>query len=466
MKIMILAGGGGVRLFPVSRSNYPKQFLNLGSNLSLLAKTVNRYLQLVEPKDILVVTGGKYIPSVREELKKVNALDAHIIAEPCPKNTAPAITLAAKYCMDRLSSNGNEEIFVAPSDHIIEPDNEFIEVVKLCSEYSRDGKLVTIGITPTKPETGYGYIKVAGSYKKGFNVEKFVEKPDLEKAQSYLNEGCYYWNSGMYAFTLDTYINELKDHSSQLFEYITKENYPQFVEGFKNLNSISIDYAIAEKSNRIISVPLDIYWNDVGSWDSLYDNFQKDQDGNVQIGDCKAISCSNSMIISNARLVAAIGLNDIFVVETGDVIMVAKKGETQRIKEIYDTIKNRNEAHDPTTTNRPWGNYTILLQGDGYKVKKICVMPGEALSLQSHKYRSEHWIVIKGQATIIVGGDDERTVRRNESIYVPKDTKHRLMNKGTEALEIIEVQNGSYVEEDDIVRYDDVYERLKYIKEA
>lgn len=466
MKIMILAGGGGTRLFPVSRTNYPKQFLNVESSISLLAKTVNRYLQLVEPRDILVVTGNRYIQSVREELRKVNALDAHIISEPCPKNTAPAITLAVRFCMDHLSSKGDEEIFVAPSDHIIKPDSEFIEKVKLCAEYSRDRKLVTIGIMPTKPETGYGYIKVADSYKKGFNVEKFVEKPDYEKAISYLQEGCYYWNSGMYAFTIDTYIDELKAHSSELYEYMTTKNYAQFVKDFQKLNSISIDYAVAEKSERIVSVPLDIYWNDVGSWDSLYDYFQKDKDNNVKIGDCKALSCKDSMIISNGRLVAAVGLEDIIVVETSDVIMVAKKGESQRIKEIYDTIKDRNEAHDPATTQRPWGSYTILSQGDGYKVKKIRVLTGESLSLQSHKYRSEHWIVINGQATIVIGGDDERTVRKNESIYVPKETKHRLMNKGTEVLELIEVQNGSYVGEDDIVRYDDVYERYRYMKEA
>lgn len=466
MKIMILAGGGGTRLFPVSRSNFPKQFLNVGSSMSLLAKTVKRYLQLVEPKDILIVTGSKYILSVREELRKVNALDAHIIAEPCPKNTAPAITLAAKYCMEYLSSKGDEEIFVAPSDHIIKPDNEFAEKVKLCAEYTRDGKLVTIGVAPTKPETGYGYIKVAESYKKGFNVERFVEKPDLEKAEGYLKEGCYYWNSGMYAFTLDTYIDELKAHSPELYDYITTKSYSQFVEDFQNINGISIDYAVAEKSQRIVTVPLDIYWNDVGSWDSLYDHLQKDQDGNVQIGDCKTVSCKNSMLMSNERLVAAVGLEDIIVVETDDVIMVAKKGESQRIKEIYDTIKDRSEAHDHTTTQRPWGSYTILSQGEGYKVKKIRVLPGESLSLQSHKHRSEHWIVISGEATVIIGGDDERTVRKNESIYVPKDTKHRLMNKGTEVLKIIEVQNGPYVEEDDITRYDDIYEAYRNVKEA
>lgn len=416
-------------------------------------------MRVVNPDDILIVTNKKYIFHVQEELKKINAQNAHIIAEPCPKNTAPAITLAVRYCIDHLASKEDEEIFIAPSDHIISPEDKFAEKVRECFEYSHDKKLITIGITPTKPETGYGYIKTSDTYKQGFVVDRFVEKPDLETAKRYLEESGYFWNSGMYAFTLNTFIEELKLYHSELYQYVTEKNYDQFVDEFDKLESISIDYAIAEKSSRIVTLPLDIYWNDVGSWDSLYDYLEKDRNGNVEIGDCKVIDCKNSMLMSTERLVAAVGLEDVIVIETDDVIMAAKKGDSQRVKEIFDSIKNRNEAHEHTTVYRPWGTYTILSKGEGYKVKKIQVMPGRNLSLQTHKHRSEHWIVINGKATIIIGGDDERVIRKNESIYVPKETKHRLMNKEDEVLEIIEVQNGEYLGEDDITRYDDVYGR-------
>ncbi|MDP4181558.1 MAG: mannose-1-phosphate guanylyltransferase/mannose-6-phosphate isomerase [Bacillota bacterium] len=459
MKIIILAGGGGTRLYPLSRSNYPKQFLNIDSDMSLLGNTINRYMRIVQPKDILIVSNKKYIYHVQEELNKCGAKDAQIISEPCARNTAPAIALAVRYCIDKLSVDEKEQFFVAPADHIITPEDSFARKVLQCFEYTLDNKIVTLGVKPDKPETGYGYIKAAQKYKEGFIVDKFVEKPDLDTAKQYLKDGNYYWNGGMYSFNLITFFDELKLHHPQLYDYLSTKKYERFVDDFDKLKSISIDYAIAEKSSNIVTVPLDVYWNDVGSWDSLYDYMDKDSQGNVQLGDCKTIDCRNSLLMSNNRLVAAVGLENTIVIETDDVIMVAKKGESQRVKEVYESLKNRTEAHEHTTNHRPWGYYTILSESDKYKVKQITVNPGQSLSLQLHNHRSEHWVVTSGQATVIIGCDDERTIHKNESIYVPKGTRHRLMNKSVEVLEIIEVQNGDYVGEDDIVRFDDVYGR-------
>jgi len=268
MKIIILAGGGGTRLYPLSRSNYPKQFLSIDSDVSLLAKTINRYRLIADPKDILIVSNQKYLYYIKEELAKCNAQDCHIISEPCSRNTAPAIALAVKYCMDKFSSTGKEQFFVAPADHLIEPEDEFAHKVLECIEYTRDGKIVTIGVKPTKPETGYGYIKASEKYKNGFTVESFVEKPDLNRAIEYIENGEYFWNAGMYSFTLSTFFEELKKYHVQLYDFLSTKSYELFIKDFDKLKSISIDYAVAEKSSKIVMLPLDIYWNDVGSWDS------------------------------------------------------------------------------------------------------------------------------------------------------------------------------------------------------
>jgi mannose-1-phosphate guanylyltransferase/mannose-6-phosphate isomerase len=457
MKIIILAGGGGTRLFPMSRTNFPKQFLSIEEDKSLLGMTIERFLKICEPKDIVIVTGKKYYYQVEEELNKIGCTETNIVAEPCPRNTAPAIALAVKYCIDVLNTDDNEVFFVAPSDHIINPIEKFCEKVIDSLEAARAGKLVTLGINATKPETGYGYIKATTAEGKTFKVDRFVEKPDYNTAVEYLKQGGYYWNAGMFGFSQRTFLDELKSHAQQLFSYMTTKSYDDFMNEFVNVSSISIDYAIAEKSERIAMIPMDIYWNDVGSWDSIYDYYPKDDEGNVLKGDTKIFECKNSMIVSNNRLIVGIGLEDILVVDTDDVIMVSKRGESQKVKEIYNEIKDRNEAHDHTTCSRPWGTYQILSEDAGYKVKKICVFPGRKISLQTHQKRSEHWIVINGEATVVIGGDDARVVRKNESIYVPKQTMHRLMNFGQEILEIIEVQNGTYLGEDDIQRYDDMY---------
>ena len=457
MKIIVLAGGEGTRLFPLSRKNYPKQFLNISSNLSLLANTIERYRKIANLNDIVIVTNEKYSFHVREELKKINAESVHVIEEPCPKNTSPAVAIGVKYIMDCMITREDEEIFVAPVDHVIRPVDKFLDIMRVCFDYANEKKLVTIGITPTKPETGYGYIKVSGNYLNGYHVQRFIEKPRLEAAETFLREGSYFWNSGMYAFTLDTYLDELKMYSPDLYSFIKSNRYSEAIEKFSTLKSISFDYDIAEKSFNLITVPMNIYWNDVGTWDSLYEHLEKDNEGNITLGDCISIDCKNSMLLSNERLVAAVGLEDIIVVETDDVIMVAKKGESQRVKEVFDSLTERELTSDHSTVARPWGSYSVISQGDGYKVKKIRVSPGHMLTMQSHKNRSEHWVVINGEATVIIGDKQkEKNIKKNESIFVPINTKHKLMNKTKEMLEIIEVQNGEYLEEDDVERYDQV----------
>lgn len=268
------------------------------------------------------------------------------------------------------------------------------------------GKVVTLGVMPTKPETGYGYIKANKCWTYGYEVERFVEKPDQKTAEKYLQEGCYYWNSGMFCFTIKTFFEELKLYENAMYNMIYDNSYEQVLKIFEDIKSISIDYAIAERSNRVITIPVDFYWNDVGSWDSIYEYMPKDENDNVISGDCTAIDCTNSLLMSKERLVTGIGLSDIMVIETDDAIMVAKRGESQKVKQLVEKLDGRTEAVEHLTSMRPWGCYKILSQGKGYKVKKITVNPGKKLSLQLHHFRSEHWIVINGEATVIIGGDD------------------------------------------------------------
>jgi mannose-1-phosphate guanylyltransferase/mannose-6-phosphate isomerase len=324
---------------------------------------------------------------------------------------------------------------------------------------AREGNIVTFGIQPTKAETGYGYIEAGEQRTTGLRIKSFKEKPDLKTAQTYLEKGNYYWNSGLFAFTLDTFFAELQKHSPEIYTK-SSAGFREMSQNFAGMPNISIDYALAEKSDRIVVIPMDLTWNDVGSWDALYEVLPKDETGNVKQGDCIIIDCQDSLIIGRDRLIAGIGLEETIVVETDDVIVVAKKGETQKVKDLVDRLKmlKRKEAEEHTTTYRPWGSYTVLGDGPGYKMKRISVAPGQRLSLQMHYHRSEHWIVTKGTAKVTIG-QEEKMVHENESVFVPKSTKHRLENPGRVALEIIEVQNGTYLEEDDIVRFEDIYGR-------
>ena len=460
MKIIILAGGGGSRLFPLSRTCYPKQFLKVGDEQSLLVQTVKRFLSLVKPEDIVIITNQAYLHHVQAELTFCKAQAAHIVLEPAGRNTAPAIALAARYCIDELKVSEDEVLFITPSDHIIQGSKQFSEALEKARQLAAAGKLVTFGIKPDKPETGYGYIQAGSACQGAYVVQAFQEKPDLETAQKYLAAGNYYWNSGMFAFTVSCIMQELASHQGDIYE-LASAGYAELLGNFASMPNISIDYAVVEKSNNVVTVPLTSYWNDIGSWDAIYEVLDKDEQGNAVRGDCVPIDCSNTLMLGRSRLIAGIGLEDLLVVETDDVILVAKKGESQKVKALVEKLKQqgRKEADENTTMYRPWGSYTVLGEGPGYKMKKITVTPGQRLSLQLHYHRSEHWIVTAGAARVTIG-ETEKMVHENESVFVPQSTKHRLENPGKIPLEIIEVQNGSYLEEDDIVRFDDIYGRV------
>ncbi|WP_094605897.1 Alginate biosynthesis protein AlgA [Sporomusa silvacetica DSM 10669] len=459
MKVIILAGGGGSRLFPLSRTLFPKQFLKLNGEESLLAQTIARFLSVVNPADMVVVTNQEYVHLVRTELIAAKAQDAHILLEPVARNTAPAVAFAARYCLEQLGCRADEILYVTPSDHIVHPVDKFAANVRQVIELAKQGKVVTLGIQPDHPETGYGYIQAGQPFGEGFAVQSFCEKPDQKTAEVYLAAGNYYWNSGMFAFTIQCLMGELAAYQPAVYA-LAESSLAEMTANFTEMPNISLDYAIAEKSAELVMLPITAQWNDIGSWDAIYDVLDKDADGNAVKGDCMPIECSNTLILGHSRLIAGIGLEDILIVETDDVIVVAKKGESQKVKDLVCELKakGRVEADEHTTVYRPWGFYTVLGTGPGYKMKKIVVNPGEILSLQMHYHRSEHWIVIGGTAKVTIG-DTEQMVHENESIFVPQTTKHRLENPGRLPLQIIEVQNGSYLGEDDIVRFNDRYGR-------
>lgn len=460
MKVVILAGGGGSRLFPLSRTCYPKQFLKINGDKSLLAQTIDRYLHLVQPEDIVIVTNDKYIYHVKAELQELQVEDIHVITEPVGRNTAPAISLAVTYCKNKLSCNDDELIFVGPSDHIIRPVKEFIQLIVSAESAAVNGNIVTLGITPTRPETGYGYIEAStDSVENAYKVIKFTEKPNLETAESYVKKGNYYWNSGMFMFSIGTIENELNQHAPDIMK-VVECGYDNMIKEFSSLPDISIDYAVAEKSDHIVVVPMrDIYWNDIGSFDAISDMLQ-DEEGNVIKGDIISHDCKNTMILGSNRLITGIDLQNLTIVDTPDVLLVAQKGKSQRVKDIVNELKKKKriEVAENVTMYRPWGSYTILSEGEGYKVKKICVNSGQSLSLQMHYHRSEHWTVISGTGQLTL---DDKTIifRENESTFIPIGTRHRLGNPGKIPLYIIEVQIGKYLEEDDIVRFEDKYGR-------
>lgn len=453
MKIIILAGGGGTRLFPLSRDCYPKQFLHVIGDKSLLAQTIERFLGLVEAKDIIIVTNERYIFHVQAELKSVNAQEAHIITEPMGKNTAPAIALAQSYCQDVLQCGEEEILFVSPSDHLIKPIDEFQDLIRKAQDIAKDN-IVTLGIKPTKPEIGYGYIEVEKNNNLAKKVISFKEKPDLATAKEYISSGNYYWNGGMFMFSIATMQDELTRYMPAIIE-ITQNGYRYTVDNFVNMPDISIDYAVAEKSKKMMMIPMEnVYWNDIGSFDAIAEVLS-DKDKNVFKGDILVENCTDTMIIGDNRLIAGIDLENLMIIDTPDALLVAKKGESQKVKNIVNKLKQnkRKEAKENVTMYRSWGKYTLLTESEGYRVRKIEMNPGASLTMQMHYHRSEHWTVISGTGKIIIN-DRESIFTENQSTYIPMGVKHKLSNPGKIPLIIIEVQSGKYVNEDDIVVFE------------
>jgi mannose-1-phosphate guanylyltransferase/mannose-6-phosphate isomerase len=463
---VILSGGVGSRLWPLSREYYPKQLLALVGNNTLLQDTVLRLSGLPEQSAPLMVCNEAHRFLVAEQLRRIEVSPANIILEPVGRNTAPAAAVAALAAV-----NPDALLLVLPADHMIADTAAFREAVMAGIPLAQANYLVTFGIVPNRPETGYGYINATDAIEDtvALSVERFVEKPDLETAQQYIDSGNYYWNSGMFLFKASQYLKELETFNPDIVGTcrIAMENALEDKDflrldpaSFKACPSDSIDYAVMEKTNAAVVIPLDAGWNDIGSWSSLWAVSDQDDEGNVVIGDVLTHNVHKSYLRAEHRLLTAIGVEELAIVETADAVLVAHKDQVQDVKEIVSRLKamKRNEADLHRKVYRPWGYYESLDAESRYQVKHITVNPGASLSLQLHYHRSEHWVVVKGTARI-TRNDETFVLTENQSTYISVGVKHRLENQGRLPLEIIEVQSGSYLGEDDIVRYEDVYGR-------
>jgi mannose-1-phosphate guanylyltransferase len=464
---IIMAGGSGTRLWPFSRQLFPKQFLTLNGGYSMLQNTAVR-LAGIEHQAPMVICNEEHRFAVAEQFRANNIANSGIILEPVGRNTAPAIALAA---FKAIKGGDDPLLLVLAADHVIKNAAAFCQAVTRAVEHANNGKLVTFGIVPTAPETGYGYIKSGCPIDEmGFSVAKFVEKPNLANAQHYMQSGEYYWNSGMFLFKASTYLAELKTHCPEIYNACEKaiahtQTDADFVRidkvAFETCPDDSIDYAVMEKTSLAVVVPMDCGWSDVGSWSALWDIEDKDDNNNALKGDVIAFNTSNSYVNAQEKLVAVIGVDDLVVVETKDAILVSKKSAVQHVKKVVEHLKanERPEFKLHREVHRPWGKYDSVDSSDRFQVKRITVKPGAKLSVQMHHHRAEHWIVVAGTAKV-TNGDKDILLTENQSTYIPIGVIHALENPGKVDLELIEVQSGSYLGEDDIVRFEDKYGRV------
>lgn len=455
MKVIILAGGAGVRLWPLSRTYYPKQFLKLkNKDKSLFQISFCRALKLTKLDQIYVVTNMDYKFLVLGQIEELGCSinEEQVLIEPTARNTLPAIYFGVK----EIRRKGDEVALVLPSDHLIENEEEFIRTIRQ-GQVLAEKYIITFGICPDKPHSGYGYIKPGKALDFGSEVLEFKEKPDLTTAKEYIEAG-YLWNSGMFMFKTDLFEEEVRRYEAAVCKAFTCDS---ITETYALTPSISIDYGLIEKSDRVAVIPLSIKWSDLGSFDSFYEEFPPDERGNIKFDGSILIEASNNLLYANQdKAVALIGVNDLIVIDERDALLICKKDQSQKVREVVEELKIKKDSKIDfhMTSYRPWGSYTILEEGMFYKIKRISVLPGRKLSKQLHHHRSEHWIVVKGMAKVTIE-DREYFVGSGESTFVKSGCKHRLENPGKVVLEVIEVQLGEYLEEDDIIRFSDVYGR-------
>lgn len=465
---VILSGGTGSRLWPLSREAYPKQFLPLAGEKTLFQNTVTRVRDIAGIAAPLVVCNDEHRFMVAEQLRTLDVNPAAVILEPMGRNTAPAVAVAA---LQAMAAGEDPILLILPADHVITDGEGFQRAVERATPHAEDGRLITFGIVPRAPETGYGYIKAGEPLGGGqlYVVERFVEKPEAATARAYIDSGRYYWNSGMFMFRASRLLEELECFAPRMLATCRKalaeaKGDLDFLRldraAFEVCPSDSLDYAVMEKTTSAVVLALDVNWNDVGSWSALWEVGARDSNGNVLKGDVLVEDTRNTYVYAGERLVATVGLDDIVVVETADAVLVARKDRVQEVKAIVNRLKanGREEARLHRKVYRPWGSYECIAMEERFQAKRIIVKPGATLSLQMHHHRAEHWVVVKGTARITCG-DEVSMLTENQSTYIPLGTRHRLENPGKIPLELIEVQSGSYLGEDDIVRFEDKYGR-------
>jgi len=464
---VILCGGSGTRLWPLSRKNHPKQYLPLIGDNTMLQETILRLKGLDNLTDPIIICNADHRFLVAEQCQQINIRNPTILLEPVGRNTAPAIAAAA---LQTLKSTDNASLLILSADHYIQDIEAFHRAINIASQQSQEGKLTTFGVVPTDANTGYGYIKASQKAIEGaYKVEAFVEKPDIKTAERYLEKGNYLWNSGMFMFKAETFIGEMITYSPEIISSVSNainnaKHDLDFIrlskQDFELSPSDSIDYALMEKSNNVVVVPLDAKWSDIGAWTALHDIGKKDANGNVFEGDVIAKDTTNTYINANHHMVATIGVDNLIVVDTHDVTFIATQDKVQEVKSIVESLKakGRDESVEHRKVYRPWGWFDSIEMGSFFQVKRLHINPGAKLSLQMHHKRAEHWVVVSGSATVIKE-EEISVLKAGESTYIPMGTTHSLENKTKEQLEIIEVQSGSYLGEDDIVRFEDIYGR-------